>query len=322
MSTLEPTYTLFDSVEQMLAPETLARLLAKPITRVECQPMNGHAGLAGSRLSYVDTDARRFVLKRMSMAIDWIMFVTEDNQGRSVRLWQYGLLDQLLPHVGHNIIASAHDGMGWAILMDDLTGKIHTWEDFPSRLVPVVLDALARIHATFWNDSRLHDARLGLGHSGTFLNHYYKAQNYTGDAMGVIPHWVKDGWEAMADLLDANVFRQMVALHENPEPLLAALNRFPTTLLHGDYRAENLAYTGNTIAIDWQQASCSLMTVDLAWITKHGYVQDVMSREEAIAYYRERLEIHLNQQFDDTDWQAMVDLGYAVDALSSTCSFC
>lgn len=63
------------------------------------------------------------------------------------------------------------------------------------------------------------------------------------------------------------------------------------------------------------------MTIDLAWITKHGYVQNVMSEEEAISYYRNRLETHLKKQFDDVDWQAMVDLGYAVDALSSTCLF-
>ena len=51
MSNLEPRYTLFDSVEEMLAPETLSELLSKPVTRVSWRPMNGHSGLAGGQLS-------------------------------------------------------------------------------------------------------------------------------------------------------------------------------------------------------------------------------------------------------------------------------
>jgi len=321
MPSLEPKYNLFDSVDHMLAPEALSELLSKPVTRVEVQPMNGHSGLAGGQLSYVDTDAGRLVLKRMSIASDWIMFVTEDTQCRSLRLWQYGLLDRLLPDIEHRIIASAYDGENWVILMNDLSGSFYTWENFPPQFVPISLDCLARIHNTFWNDSRLHDARLGLERPATFLNYYFKSHNYTGDALGILPQWNRNGWGAMKDLLDADVFQQMVALHENPEPLLNALRRYPYTLLHGDFRAENLAFTGNPTVIDWQGATRSLMTIDLAWITKHGYVKNVMSEEDAIAYYRNRLETDLEQRFDDIEWQAMVDLGYAVDALSSTCLF-
>jgi len=48
MSKLKSKYTLFDSLEQLLAPETLSKLLSKPVTRVEVQPME-HGGLAGSQ---------------------------------------------------------------------------------------------------------------------------------------------------------------------------------------------------------------------------------------------------------------------------------
>ena len=53
MTHLEPKHTLFDSVEQMLVPETLSKLLAEPVIRVKVEPMNGHSGLAGGQLSYV-----------------------------------------------------------------------------------------------------------------------------------------------------------------------------------------------------------------------------------------------------------------------------
>ena len=68
-------------------------------------------------------------------------------------------------------------------------------------------------------------------------------------------------------------------------------------------------------SLDWQRAACCLMTIDLPWFTKHGNVQDAMSEEGALLYYRDRLEVHLWQRFNDQDWQVMVALGYAVDAL-------
>ena len=56
MSNLEPKYSVFDSVEQMLAPNALSESLSKPVTYVDVYPMNGHSGLAGGQLSYVDTN--------------------------------------------------------------------------------------------------------------------------------------------------------------------------------------------------------------------------------------------------------------------------
>ena len=90
MKKLEAKYTLFDSIEEMLAPDTLSDLLSKPVSRVDCQPITEHGGVAGSKLSYVDTDAGRLILKQMSLKHDWLMYATDDRQCRSVQLWQYG----------------------------------------------------------------------------------------------------------------------------------------------------------------------------------------------------------------------------------------
>ena len=322
MSRLEPKYFVIQSIEQLLAPETLSRLLAKPITRVACQPLNGHSGLAGGQLHYVDTDDERFVLKRMSIATDWIMFASEDQLCRSVTLWRYGLLDQLRPNLEHRIIACARDGDEWAILMDDLTGLIYTWDKpMPPKLVPVFLDTLARLHATYWNDPRLHNSRLGLCDPSQLLNQTSlpMAQRYKQLSMGVLPTWIREGWEVLAELLDPDVYKLMQNLIENPQPLFDALRRYPYTLLHGDYRAENLAHPSEPVVLDWQEATCSLMTIDLAWFVKHGYVRETMGQLQAVDYYRDRLETYLHQRFDNLDWQAMVDLGYLMDALRIAC---
>ena len=322
MSNLEPKHAIFDHVEQMLAPEMLSDLLSRTITRVACQPMDGHSGLAGGRLSYVNTNLGRFVLKQMSLDSDWIMFASADEQCRAVRLWEYGLLDQLRPHLEHKIIACARDDHGWAILMHDLTGHVYSWDKpmTPDR-VPVFLDRLARLHAAFWNDQRLPDPRLGLCDPAQLLDQTSlpMAEQHRNLSMGVIPEWVRGGWEVMAELLDPEVFTHLKSLTENPQPLLEALRRYPYTLLHGDYRAENLAHPDWPVAIDWQEATRALMTIDLAWFARQGFVQDAMGQAQAITFYRTCLETCLNQCFDDADWQAMIDLGYLVDALRSTC---
>jgi hypothetical protein len=315
-------HTVFESVERMLAPETLSELLSRAVTRVRCEPLAEHSGLAGGQLLYVHTNVGRFVLKRMLLESDWIMFASRDTECRSVRLWEYGLLDELRPHLEHKIIACARDGDDWAILMHDLTQYVFTWEKpMAPELVSTFLDALARLHATFWNDPVLNDPLLGLCDSALLLDQTSLpiAQKYTNLSMGVIPEWVRGGWEVMRKLLDAEAFTLLKSLIENPQPLFRALSRYPYTLLHGDYRATNLAYPDRPVAFDWQEATRSLMTIDLAWFTKQGFVQDAMGQAQAINFYRGRLETYLFQRFDNTAWQAMVDLGYLVDALRSTC---
>ncbi len=322
MTIIEPKYRLFESVEQMLSADTLSELLSKHVTRVNCKPMNGHTGLAGGRLSYVITNAGRLVLKQMSIHTDWLMFSTLDTQCRAVRVWQYGLLDQILPHLKHKILACAHDGDGWAILMEDLSGLVFSWDKaMAPDLVPAFLDALARLHASFWNDARLAEPPLGLMDTAVLPGIVNKAHKYKDGDLGVLPKWIRDGWEMLEMLLDVKVCQLMKDLIENPVPLVKAIQRYPATLLHGDYRAENLAYNDGPIVLDWQNVSRSLMSFDLAWFTKNGYVADTIGQEAAVGYYRRRLEGYLNRHFDEHTWQAMIDLGFALDALCMVCFF-
>lgn len=316
-------YPLFDSVQEMLAPESLSELLSKRVTRVDCQPMNGHNGLAGGQLDYVDTDIGRFVLKRMSLESDWIMVSSQDSQCRAVRLWQYGLLDRMLPHLEHSIIAGAQEDHTWAMLIEDLTGSFFAWDKpIPRQLVPVFLDELARLHATFWNDPFLVDTRLGLCDLASLIDQTSPrtARNHIGKQLGVLPDWITGGWQVMEELVDPDVFLLMSNLAENPGPLTEALHRYPFTLLHGDYRAENLAHLepDRLIAIDWQEAACSLMTIDLAWFINWIF-REGEALDQAASTYRQSLEASLVAPFTDADWQAMIDLGTLVNALRSTC---
>jgi hypothetical protein len=315
LTQVEARYTLFDSLEEMLLPESLSSLLSKRVSKVEHHPMDNHNGAAGGRLSYVDTDNGRYVLKRMSIESDWVMYATGDRRGRSVKLWQYGLLDRLLPHVEHQTIACARDGEGWAILMNDLTGGLFSWNQPTAvNFSPLFLDALAHLHATFWNDPLLHEDRIGLCSPASLLNgsSLPVARNRPDTIKSPIPIMVVEGWEIMEKLLDKDVFEQMHKLIKDPRPVFAALDRCPFTLLHGDYRDGNLAILPlrRPVAYDWQFAARSLMTIDLAWFVREGAV-----RAQEHRYYRERLETYLQQKFDDERWETLVDLGYLFEAL-------
>jgi hypothetical protein len=314
MSILEPKHTLFGSIEQLLAPECLSKLVSQPVTGINCYSMDGHAGLAGGQLTYVDTNIRRFVLKQMSIESDYLMFASDDQQCRSATLWQYGLLDQLRPYMEHKILACCRDGDGWGILMEDLTGHVYKGDQPPPEQMPVFVDILARFHAKFWNDPCLKDKRLGLCTPEVLLEIMLLPlrEKHKNLSMGVLPDWIRGGWEVLGELLDPDTFMQITNLLNDPKPLLEALNRYPFTLLHGDYRAANLAYKESPVIIDWQLAAYSLMTIDLAWFAQSNSGMEI---DQLNAYYRKCLEVHLGHQLDDRDWQAMLILGYAVNAL-------
>jgi Ser/Thr protein kinase RdoA (MazF antagonist) len=194
----------------------------------------------------------------------------------------------------------------------------------------LIIDALARLHATFWNDPILNDERIGLCDSARILNGtslpVARKRPIPNNSNSPIAEWVEEGWEIMADLVDRDVFEQMYGLIEDPRSLFAALDRYPYTLLHGDFRDANLAVLPQErlVAFDWQFAARSLMTIDLAWFTgnlasfnfEDG---EPMSRAQADLFYRQRLETYLQKRFDDQHWEAMLDLGYLVNALRTTC---
>jgi hypothetical protein len=235
------------------------------------------------------------------------------------------MLDRLLPHVEHKQLAAARDGDGWGILMRDLTGSTFNWNTpFSAEMVRTFLDVMARIHATFWNDAGLDDAAVGLCTPAQLLD--MTALPVAGKLLShgsgsPIPEWIRGGWATMPSILDPEIFKVMRDLIEDPQPLFGAVRRYPVTLLHGDYRTVNLAYTGQScpVVYDWQEATASLMTIDLAWFVKYDYAPDEISVEQAVSFYRDRLESHLGTRFDDREWQAMLDLGGCFDALRSAC---
>ena len=90
-------------------------------------PNDGWSGATFTSLQ--DQTGRRFVLKRTSLAQDWIARATHDEDLREGWLaalpstWLGGLWGRTLPYLG-----AASDGDGVAILMPDLSDELIAWE--------------------------------------------------------------------------------------------------------------------------------------------------------------------------------------------------
>lgn len=314
---LEAKYTVFDSIEDMLSPNSLSNLEHQTVNNVQETSLQEHGGLAGARISYIDTNVGRYVLKRMSKATDYLMLNSNDTQGRSITVWQYGLLDQLLPDIQHKIIACAKDGDEHAILMHDLTGFMGN--PLSESHEKIFIDVLARIHATFWENPSLNHPELGLilqtkhlrAHNPATLK---KLDNQTDSP---IPEWIFGGWENLSSMLDSTTLEKIISLRDQPEPLISLLHKLPKTLIHGECRDANVAYIKGEapIVLDWQYATYGLMTYDLAWFFYGGI--NILTQNEAVQYYRDRLEGYLETDFDDTEWQIMVDVAFAIAAMWS-----
>jgi len=323
-------YELFASVDEMLSPGALSVSLQRPIRAVQRTPAPEAQASTRNAMEWVtlDGDERpRYLLKHLEPKNDWVMQASLDHRCRGVRLWQYGLLDRLLPWLDHTIVACADEGEAWALLMRDVSaGLFQNAGPWTVSQIHDMLDALARMHATFWEKDELTSPELGLPDLETYLG---TMSVPTARRLAHLPEEpfgaILAGWDLIQTRLEPDTLEIFRELMLNPQPLLTALRKYPFTLVHGDYRSGD-GEGGNVgllpgqpprvFAFDWQLASFNLMTVDLAWFAdRTGTIWPTLSPDECAVYYRQRLEHYLGHPFEPGAWQAMLELGFLVDTL-------
>jgi len=315
-------YPCYNSLDELLSPETLYQLTGKAITPVHRTPIEG--GVSGSQVLKIETtdeQPQQFVLKYMSSQTDWLMQSSHDYACRSVTLWQYGLLDQLQPTIDHTILACAYDGDNWAMLMHDVSPYLTSLEPWSEAAIKLFLDTLATLHATFWESPELTNSAIGLCDAAGMIKAFSieTARQHPSETTP-ITKFICGGGERLQAWLDPDVADIFNALQANPTPLCQALEQYSVTLLHGDYRPQNLALrpgdVPQIIALDWQLAGRSIPTIDLAWfLAKPAILRAPVSFQVAADYYRHQLEQRLNLRFASKQWQAMLELGVLVDIL-------
>ena len=314
-------HRLFDTIEEMIAPETLAALSGQPVTEVSSRALTAEYAKSGSRLQVVETKAGqgpRYILKLVSMDWDWIMRTTDDHRCRAVTLWQYGLMDRMPPEIEHATVACAlqedQTPKSWALLMPDVADAMVPYERYRVADNKRFFDAMAAMHATFWEAPGLSDPELGLcttHHAYTMFSARTGHREAGGDAE--VPQRILEGWEMVADEVPADVARILLQLSADPGPLCDALARYPQTLVHGDWRHANQGLLPGTpprvVVLDWQLATVAPPAVELGRYLGANSALLPVPKEDAIEYYRQRLSQRLGSRFDPNWWQPQLELG-------------
>jgi hypothetical protein len=91
------------------------------------------------------------------------------------------------------------------------------------------------------------------------------------DGVDLLPKQYAVFWEAFADAVDDDVAEPVLALVEDPTPLVAALDVRGSTLIHGDIRDEQIGLDGDRLVLlDWGRASQGHPVVDFFWSLCHN----------------------------------------------------
>lgn len=310
------THPLVGSVEELLSPATLSPLTGRSVTQVRSLLFTSVDGRSGSTLEAVETEgAGRYVLKRISWQNDVIMRLTDDRAGRAVAVWQQGLLDRLPPQIEHGVVACSLDEDGWTILLEDFRGLLLPANEL--RLSEqddgTVLDAMAALHQRFWEEPpSLETSCLCL------LRTWYEGffpralrQESRSDAPPIVAYALK-GWELLPDLVEPDVAHVLAMLQDDITPFMSALQRYPHTLVHGDWHHGNLGIirgpVPRVILLDWGLVGLGPPAIDLANYIFIGVMRLPSTKEATIERYRRFLAQRLGYRFDDGWWVPQLEL--------------
>ncbi len=268
-----------------------------------------HDGWSGASMTRLTRgDGARFVLKRDSLARDWIARTTGDDPDLREALLvaaRPSLPSPVtLPHLG-----VARDGDAVVLLMPDLTGTLIAWEQpIDVATLDRVLDALAALHREPWH------AALGGGFPWTPLAARITlltrraAAAYTAAGLEFGARFT-EGWDAYARLARPAARELVDRLTANPSPLFEALGRLPPAGLHGDLKLGNvgLAEDGSVPMIDWQMTLVAPVAVELGWFVVANVAGLPLPAEEILERYRLAAGLP-----DDETWSAQRDLAVIV----------
>jgi hypothetical protein len=304
-----------ESLELLEDPRTLARLIDPFATtqeiesrvRIDREPLStpGFSGSTHERLVVTLGAARgAFVLKRTDLDLTWVAQRTADREGREALL----LMDAELAGVWqtfacpYRAFATAPGRL--ALLMDDLTDRL-----FPDRREALgeaeeaaLIDALASLHARFWDHAALD--RPWLAHPTQFATligpEAFEEEADRGNPSPVFQR-AHHGWRIAFERLPPAV----AATLREPRRFAAACESLPRTLVHGDVKVANFARLpdGRVAAFDWQLVGAAPAAIDMGWYLAVNASRLARSRAEWLARYRECLERHRGGAIGDAEWK-------------------
>jgi hypothetical protein len=268
-------------------------------------------GWSGARFSYLRLgDRPGFVLKRDSLAADWIARATLDTELREAAFVDRAVRDGLplmrvangsvsLPYLG-----AASDGEGSAILMPDLSQELLAWERpgheraLDPATADLVIDAVARLHTLGWWIPLRGDPDLPwcpLRERLLLLSRPF-AERYAAEGNPVGERFLS-GWDAFDRRASADARALVERLAADPGPLLAALDGLPAVGLHGDLKFSNVAiWEGARVGLtDWQMTMKAPVAIELGWLLVSNVAVLPYEPLAVFAAYRQSLRWHVGR---------------------------
>lgn len=199
----------------------------------------------------------------------------------------HGLVDRSPIHVPNGFGgAVSDDGASYYVLMEDMGGHrvVDQIEGMQIDDAERAVDELARWHAEFWGDA---ERFVDTGAAVSLADPIYLA---------VLPVVFAEGWEKVNSLMDVDPAIGRVAPRwaEAMPSMLAALSTSPTTVVHGDYRADNIFFDtdGKAVLLDFQLTGLGSPSYDLAYFVTQSLLPDVAARHERALFDRYVAALH------------------------------
>jgi hypothetical protein len=271
--------------------EPLSALLARHrLDDVDEEPF-ANDGWSGASMTLLRRgDGGRFVLKRDSLAHDWIAQATRDGPVPR-EAWFAAHGPDLPAPVRAPYLGVGVEGEEYGILMPDLTGTLFDWErPISVEALERVLVGLAALHAPplassdppagRWCPLR---ERLTLICRASLERH--------GPARDAVGDRILPGWDAFDRVAPSDVRDVINGLGEDPSGLVAVLREMTPTLIHGDLKLANvgIASDGAIELVDWQMVMVAPVAVELGWFLVSNVASLPLSAKEVIERYRWKL---------------------------------
>jgi hypothetical protein len=252
---------------------------------VERTLVSDHVGKSGAGLERVRLrDGRVLVVKRVDPQHDVTLALTGGGPSREYVLWRDGAFDRLPPGVGHAVVDGWLEGDCTVLVLRDLGDRILSWDDrLTARQAHRAMTAVAALHVAF-----LGQAPPGLAPLDLVLTLFTPRRIREAGLDEVeLMRLAMRGWELFAETVPADVADPVLALLDDPSPLVTALLRSPTTLAHGDLATVNMALDEQgLVLIDWTLATAAPGALDVArFVAGCASVVDA-TREDLIGWYR------------------------------------
>ena len=254
--------------------------------------LDGAPGKSGARLERVVIGGRRYVLKHLNLDQDWTMRASGCLRGAPLELWERGVLARLPDCFNQPIVGVSPERRGCAVLMHDVSEWLVPAVDDP---IPPdqharFLAHMAALHAAFWDCGTEVDVVPSM-HRYLELSPWMALAEAAIGSDHLVPRLVARGWPLLAEVAP-EAAAVVVPLASDPGPLVAALDATPQTLVHSNWKLDNLGTdeNGRTVILDWEQPGRGAALTDLAWYLAINCRRLPQSKEESIGAYRAALE--------------------------------